>query len=255
MKAAVGARGREILAALHFLTAIPVPGAGAADAALLARAALVFPAVGALLGALLLAADRVAGAGLPAPLSSLLVVALLAALTGGVHLGDLAALASGAATAGEGVRTPAGLAAVAAVLLVKVAALASMGDPLRSDALLLAPVLGRWALVVLAYGARPVRAGGRRGVRIGRVSFREFGWASVLGFAVALGRGEAVGLVAVVAAAGLATALRLLVYRRFGGMTAAALGAAVELVEAATFVLLALLHAGVPAPGAALAAR
>jgi adenosylcobinamide-GDP ribazoletransferase len=256
-----GNYGQEILAAVRFLTALPLPGPRRADGARLARAVLFFPVVGALIGGVLVAADRGTSTLLAAPRRDVLVVVVLGALSGGRHLRALAALAAGAGGRGGCPGVPRrggaafGIAAVAAVLVAKVIALAWTRDPVRADALLLAPVLGRWAFVVLAYGARPVRPSAVQPVPIGRVTFREFGWASVLGFAVALVRGEALGLVALVAAAGVTTALRVLVYRRRGGMTGDALGTGVELVEVSTLGIIALLSALGPVPAAALAAR
>ena len=99
--------------------------------------------------------------------------------------------------------------------------LATLEEPGRTWALMLAPLLGRWALVVQCYG--------RTGA--GSVAFTGFAWASVLalGATQAIGGGVGVLLVLVV---GLATVgARVAVHRHLGGFTRALLWATDALVE------------------------
>lgn len=131
--------------------------------------------------------------------------------------------------------------AVAAVLILKTLALGNIAGLLETYALILAPVLGRWAPVVVAYGAQPIAGVADDRLLIGRVTFREFGWASTAAFVLALSIADGVGLVAVMSAALVATGLRVYVYRRAGRMSANVLGAAIEVMEIAVFVLLAVL--------------
>ena len=107
-------------------------------------------------------------------------------------------------------------------------------------ALLLGPLLGRWAEVVQCHGGR-TPSGVGEGTPIGRAGFREFGTASLtaLGVTMTIGRGLGV-LIAVVAAIVVLT-IRVAVFRRRGGMTPWALVASGAVVEAVPFVVLALL--------------
>ncbi len=142
-----------LLAALRFLTTVPIPGASAPQA--LARSVAWFPAVGLLLGAALVGLDTLFQRIFPPALAAALLVTALTLLTGGLHLEGLADAADGL-FGGRTVedrlrimRDPTvgsyGVIAVALVLLLKTAALASLTEP-RLPALLLFPALGRWSM-------------------------------------------------------------------------------------------------------------
>src|SRR5581483_615259 len=89
---------RPALAAFTFLTRLPLRtgvaagGAGVDMAADLGRSLPYFPVVGAVLGGALVGAGRLLEGRLPAGLTAVLLVALLALLTGGLHLDGLADL-------------------------------------------------------------------------------------------------------------------------------------------------------------------
>ncbi len=129
----------------------------------------------------------------------------------------------------------------AAALVGKVAAATVLPGPARTVALLVAPMLGRWTIAVLCYGGAPTHARGTAAALVGRARFREFGAASVTAFAVTLSLADAVGLVLVVTAALMTVGLRLVAYRRIGGLTGRLLLGMGEVVETATVALLALL--------------
>ena len=135
----------------------------------------------------------------------------------------------------------AGGAVSAAGLAVRLWAAASLPAPARTIALLLAPMLGAWAIVVQCYGGAPTQARGPAKVLIGRARFREFGWASVVGFSVTLGVGEAVGLAVLCVAALTTLGVRILAHRRVGGLTGRLLAATRELVETVVLVTLGVL--------------
>jgi adenosylcobinamide-GDP ribazoletransferase len=232
---------RQLAAAFRFLTRLPFPGpaAGSGD---MGRALAFFPLPGLVLGAL--------AAGVAWPLAprlgpgvlAALLVALLAWLTGGLHLDGLADVADGLGGGhGDRARTLAimrdsrigafGAAALGVALVVKFSALESLlARGPAAWALLCAPTLARGLavpLVVLFPYARPEG--------LGR-AFHDGGGARELAVALALtaltlaGFGVRVLLpaaAAVVAAVGLALTVR----RRLGGLTGDVYGAAIELAE------------------------
>lgn len=110
----------------------------------------------------------------------------------------------------------------------------------QTAALLLGPLLGRWAEVVQCHGVRPAPAVGAETL-IGRAGFREFGAASLTALGVTMTVGRGLGVLIAVAAAMLVLAIRVAVVRRRAGMTPAALVASGASVEALPFVVLALL--------------
>jgi adenosylcobinamide-GDP ribazoletransferase len=237
---------RRISAAFQFLTRLPIPGPPI-EGAEMGRALAFFPLPGLTLGAIAAAAAWLLAPRLGAGVLAVLLVALLAWLTGGLHLDGLADVADGLGGGhGDRERTLAimrdsrigafGATALALLLLLKVAA---VGELLARGAapwaLLCAPTLARFLavpLVVVFPYARP------RG--LGR-AFHDGGGARELLVALALTALATAWIGARVllpsaAALAAAAALALLVHRRLGGLTGDAYGAAVELAEVAFLV-------------------
>jgi adenosylcobinamide-GDP ribazoletransferase len=130
------------------------------------------------------------------------------------------------------------LGAALAALGIKLWAGAGLGG-WRTIALLVAPMLGRWAVVVQCHGGSEVHARGPAAALIGRARFREFGFASVTAFAVTLALADGVGLAVVLAAALTTVGLRLNANHRLAGLTGRLLVATSELVETVVLVILA----------------
>jgi adenosylcobinamide-GDP ribazoletransferase len=240
---------RSLLVACRYLTALPLPPAS--EAGDLGRAAGWFPVVGLILGALLAAVMAAAGVLLPPLVAAVLVVALWAALTGGLHLDGLADTLDGL---GGGVdreealaimrdpRTGAyGVAGIVLVLGLKIAALASLPSDLSWRALVTAPVLARVGPLALARCCPPARGEGAGHAFVLSVGAPSLGAAVLVGAGVALGLVGPWGVLLVVGALidalGFAWYLRL----RLGGATGDCLGALVEASEASTLTLLAAL--------------
>ncbi|MCH8341301.1 MAG: adenosylcobinamide-GDP ribazoletransferase [Chloroflexi bacterium] len=202
----------------------------------LGRAAGWFPIVGLVLGAALMATWFLARLWFPDMLTGALVTLAWVALTGGLHLDGLADACDGLlATEAPSrrleilhdVRVGAfGAIGVALLLLLKAAAVGALIDPLP---LLLAPILGRWSLLLggVFSPARPAGLGAdfrsgltRRGLAaaalVTALAAGLLGWRGLLAFAVAH---------AVVFALFRAARVRL------GGVTGDVLGAACELAE------------------------
>jgi adenosylcobinamide-GDP ribazoletransferase len=225
----------QLAAALRFLTVLPLRGVLAP----LGESALFFPLVGLGLGGVLVLVDRAAAPLVPG-LRTTLLVATLAALSGGRQLRGLAravpALSRGGDDQEMGVP---GAVAVGIVLLLKLATVGALRATTRTMALLYAPMLARWSMVVLAFGSRP--AGPGEGSELVRtVKFREFGVATVSALWVALANGAARGLLAILVLAVVTICCRILVHARLGGVTDDLLGAIVEVNETlvlATFTL------------------
>ncbi|HJV97259.1 MAG TPA: hypothetical protein VJ608_14535, partial [Albitalea sp.] len=109
----------------------------------------------------------------------------------------------------------------------------------RPAALLFAPLLARWALVVLATGVRDAAVPGRKFNPA--ITFREFALASVFSFAAVFAVAEAFGILIVVAVAALTLTLRLSVHRWVGGVSWRFLLACVEGIEMFVLAICALL--------------
>ena len=211
-----------------------------------------YPLVGAAIGLAAVASLRLAHP-LGPRLAAVAALVVLAAASGGRTLAGLAS-AAGALGARGGPSamlarlrarpSAAGVAVAAGFFLAKVWALLRVPEAARPLALTLAPMLGRWAVVVQCYGGSPGAARGLAAVLVGRARLREFGWASALVFAATLAVLDAVGLVVLLAVTLATVALRVLAYRRAGGLTGRLLAATAEVIETVTLVVLALLARG-----------
>ena len=229
----------RLLAAIAFLTRIPIRGRF--DAAEVGRAALFFPLVGAGIGLLQLGVLRLLKPHLPSRAAAVLVVALSAFLTRGLHLDGLADFADGLGggatreAALRIMRDPAvgafGVIALVLVLALKIAAVDALASP---PALVLAPALARWTAVPLGFFLPDAResAGLGSAMTAGAGRF-ELAGATVLAIALSLLFPWKLALFSWTAALLASLFVGTIARRRLGGMTGDVLGANVELAEAA----------------------
>lgn len=231
---------RGLHLALGFLTSLPVRTPDRLAAGDLGRAALWFPVVGLGLGFVLWASHALIAPHLPAAITAALVIGLWIAATGALHLDGLADCFDGLFVSAPVERRleiladvhvgAFGVVGLVWFLIAKTAALASLAG---GGALLLAPIAGRWLMVLLA-GSQPARPDGL-GARLHGELGRGVWLVAVLPVAVAVGLGIR-GLLALLAAHAVGFAWLALARRRVGGQTGDVLGAAGELGELACLV-------------------
>src|SRR5580692_9980284 len=172
---------------MSLFTTIPAGVNGVLDDDVAARAILWLPGIGLLLGGIgagvLLVVGRLNATGPGRLLGAALAVAVIAVLTGGLHLDGLADTADGLGSrrpadgALEIMRRsdigPMGVGALVLVLLIQVAAVAAVPRlPLAAAALVLAEVSGRVAVVV-ATSSPAARPGGFGALVAGRTTAAE----------------------------------------------------------------------------------
>lgn len=229
----------RLLAAIAFLTRIPIRRRF--DAAEVGRAALFFPLVGAGIGLLQLGVLRLLNPHVPSLATAVLVVALSAFLTRGLHLDGLADFADGL---GGGktredalriMRDPAvgafGVVALVLVLALKIAAVDALASP---RALVLAPALARWTAVPLGFFLPYARESAGLGSTMTSGTGRaELAGATVLAIALSFLFPWKLALFSWTAALLASLLVGAIARRRLGGMTGDVLGANVELAEAA----------------------
>jgi len=239
------------LTALQFLTRIPVPCREMSFEEV-ARATGAFPLVGMLIGLMLVGGWWLLRWLFPPLLADALLLAFWIAITGGLHLDGFVDCCDGLLAARppearlEILRDTAvgayGVVGVVAFLLIKFAALASLLMGVRWSALLLAPTLGRWAMVyaIACYPyARPSGMGRPFKEAVGR---RELAWATLMALAVALLGHSWVGFLAFCVAWIFLVLFARWVMGRIPGLTGDVYGALCELVE--VVVLLTFVAAG-----------
>jgi adenosylcobinamide-GDP ribazoletransferase len=237
---------RALLAAVAFLTRIPVRVALSGED--VARGAVVFPLVGAGVGAVAAGVALLAYPTFSPLLSAALAVAAGTALTGAFHVDALADTldATGASTRERALEIMRdsrigtyGAVGIAVDVVIRVAAVDQLlvrGGVLQ--ALIAAGALSRASAVVLSSVLPYPRVeGGPGSVLTGRVSRSRAAGAAVIAVLIAALALRAEALVVVGAVVG-ATALLGLVYRSWlGGATGDALGAATEATEALALVV------------------
>ena len=238
---------KAFLAALQFLTAIPLPRALKTPPPAIKDSLPFFPIVGLIIGGLTFFADLLYTTVFPTPMAAVLTIMTLAILTGGLHLDGLADTADGLFSVRDRDRIleimrdsrtgVMGVLALIFVLLLKISSLLSLTGPWRGLALILAPPAGRGAMILMLNTLPYARPEGGLATEFTR---RRTLWVAVLSFLVlggvcllaGGGPGMAVAACALLVSAG----VNVMVRRRLGGFTGDTLGAASELAETAFLV-------------------
>jgi adenosylcobinamide-GDP ribazoletransferase len=229
-----------LAAATAFLTRVPVGRAVDVDGRAVARAAPLFPLVGAAIGAIGGAVVDITSGPLPGGAAAALGLVVVAVLTGAMHLDALAdsADALGGTTRerrlaimrDHAVGSFGGVALVL-VLLFEASVLASVEHAWSAFAA--AAAAARWAPLPLAAALPHARADGQGASLAGRTSVPGVAAGFVVAVAVALGVRGVDGLAAVGAAALTALVLGAFFRHWIGGVTGDTLGATTELAQAA----------------------
>ena len=241
---------KPLLAALRFLTILPVPGGWGTATEDLARSVAWFPVVGLLLGGISAVIAWAAALVAPPMVAAAAIVIVLLTFSGCLHLDGLSDTADGFLSSRPRERIleimkdshvgAMGVVVIFGVLMLKFASLASLPAKEFWPAALLMPLAGRCALVlhmaILPY-ARPEG--------LGSVFYRRrprwvAGWAAAVLAATAFGllgpRGVAIWAVCVA----VTLAFSVYVYRKIGGATGDTLGAVCEIIEVVPALTLAL---------------
>ena len=242
----------QFLVALGFLTRLPARRSGC-TAEDIGKAGKWFPLVGGVLGGIYICAMILVRPFLPPLVTAVLITTLDVFLTGAMHFDGLADAADGfgaGRTRDEVLRIMRdhaigsyGASALFLVIALKVAAIGAMIASARAvDAVLLAPVLGRWSSIfssVTAGYARPVQDDSPRSVGSpARFIVRsELVVATVIaaGFTLLLQPWRGVAALALVVAA--MGGWTYLCRRRIGGVTGDTLGAGIEITECIVLVV------------------
>jgi adenosylcobinamide-GDP ribazoletransferase len=234
---------RHFITALQFLTRLPAPRLADFAAGDLACAAVWFPIIGAIIGAVLALAVW-AGGHVSAPVGALIGLVVWVWITGALHLDGLGDVAD-ALTAShrsperflEVLRDPHvgafGVIAIALQLIAKLVLLAEVSGQAALLALVLVPAWARWGPLVWSLTLPPLASG----------SGERFGWQ--ISRTVVAFEGAILALVSVFIAPILLAALVIVpaiaAYwkYRLGGITGDCLGASIEVTETLLLLLIA----------------
>lgn len=239
----------SFFAALQFLTLCPWPKRVTRSAEEVGRSAMFFPVIGFALGSILVLIDALlqpfSDSGL---LSAILVTALVVA-TRGLHLDGLADTFDGLGAGGDRERVLRimddshtgvfGVAAIVLVLSIKAQALQSVGDG-RWRALLMAPLLSRWAMVLFAYRSTAAKEG-LGSMFIANMEARQFLSAAFVTLFLAVAIQPIIGIALMAGVTVFALLCKFYFHRRLGGVTGDTFGAVEELSESSVMIAIALI--------------
>jgi adenosylcobinamide-GDP ribazoletransferase len=204
---------------------------------------LWYPFVGILLGAFMVMTDMLLARWLSTEVVAALLILLLVAMTRGLHQDGLADTLDGLA----GGRMPTdrltimrdprigaiGATGLFVSLILRYSALVSLPEPLKFPALLCMPAIGRWAMVVGAYGASYARAeGGLAAPFLAHLSARHVLGATVVVVSLMVwSLGFAAALIVLLIGGILSRLVTMCCRYYFAGITGDTLGATNEVIE------------------------
>ncbi len=245
----------SFMAALRFLTILPLPGQLGTTERELAGGLPFFPLIGLLIGCLTVPVSWGMYLLFPPLVTALLATLILLAFSGGLHLDGLADTADGFFSARprerilEIMRDSAtgamGVTALIMLLLLKVICLGSMSGKMLIFSVFLMPIAGRTAILLLMALLPYVRVQGGLGTLFySRKSRLTAVWSLLFFAAMAWFTGGIRGAVAVLAVVLLTLLFALFCHRKINGATGDTLGAVCELSEAAVALVFAAQYGG-----------
>ncbi len=249
----------RFIAALKFLTIIPLPWWREASSEELGRSLVYFPLVGVIIGLILGGLNLLLGLFLPLAVVNGLLIVSSVVISGALHLDGFVDTCDGIAghksvkdrwlVMRDSRAGAFGIIGVLLLLLIKYASLNSVPGNLMTVTLMIMPVVSRWAMVyaVFAYPyARPVGLG--RAFKQG-VSWQRFVLATIITLAVVIGLARLtdtiyfylIGLVLMFGTWVIVAVLATYLKRKFSGLTGDTYGAINEVAEVCVLILVCLL--------------
>jgi adenosylcobinamide-GDP ribazoletransferase len=238
------------IAALRFLTSIPLPGKGDISPEQLGKASSFFPVAGLIIGGILVLLNWLLGYILPPAVVNALLIGAMVLLTGALHLDGLADTCDGIAgnkTVEErwavmrDSRTGAfGVVGILIVLLVKYVTLHSIPEDFFIAVLLFMPVVSRWAMVYAIFAFRYARPSGLGTAFKESTRWPQLTIATVITLVIATGLFPLFSLAGFIIIFGVwlvITLLALYLKHKFAGLTGDTYGAINEVAEALALVI------------------
>lgn len=244
----------KFLAALRFLTSIPLPRPREIGKEELGRSAVYFPVVGLIIGVILAGLYWLLDFVLPVAVVNALLIVFLVAVTGALHLDGFVDTCDGIGShrtiedrwrVMHDSRAGAfGIVGVVLLLLVKYASLSSIPGPLMMVTLIFMPVVSRWAMVYAIFTYPYARPSGLGKVLKQGLSWRSFTVATLITLVVAVVMfplWHLTGLVVTLGVWIMAVVMAVIFERKFAGLTGDTYGAINEVAEVSVLILVLLL--------------
>ena len=241
----------RFLAALQFLTIIPLPWRREVSPEDLARSTGYFPVVGLIIGLLLAGINWLLGWLLPIAVVHVLLIIFLAVISGALHLDGLADTCDGIA----GGKTPEqrwqvmhesrvgsfGIVGVCCLLLAKYVSLNNVPQTLLMATLVLMPVISRWAMVYAIFVYPYAKPSGLGKVFKQGANWPKFVMAMLIALAVAAALFQLAGLAIILGIWVITVIMATYLKRKFSGLTGDTYGAINEVAEVCVLLLVCLL--------------
>jgi len=249
----------KFLAALQFLTIIPLPWRREASPEELGGSIVYFPVVGLIIGLILAGLNWLLSLFLPPAVVNGLLIVSMVVISGALHLDGFVDTCDGIAghkavedrwrVMHDSRAGAFGIAGVFLLLMVKYVSLSSVPENLLLVTLVLMPVVSRWAMVYTVFAYPYARPAGLGKIFKQGASWQRFTIATAVILAVVIGLarlanityfylvGPAIMLIIWVIVVVMATYLR----RKFAGLTGDTYGAINEVAEVCVLILICLL--------------
>ena len=245
----------KFLAALRFLTIIPLPGRREISPEEVGRSIVYFPLVGVIIGLILVGLGWLLGLFLPSALVDVLLVVSLVAISGALHLDGFVDTCDGMVghkTVEERWRVmhdsragAFGIIGVCCLLLVKYVSLNAVPDSWLMQTLVLMPVVGRWAMVYAVFAYPYAKPSGLGKAFKQGASWTRFTIATIITLAVAVILAQLAGFIIMLGIWVIVVAMAAYLKGKFGGLTGDTYGAINEVAEVCVLILVCLLaHIG-----------
>lgn len=244
----------SFVAALRFLTSIPLPGKRELPPKQLGKASSFFPVAGLVIGGILVLLNWLLDYILPPAVVNVMLIGALVVLTGAMHLDGLADTCDGIAgnkTVEErwavmrDSRTGAfGVVGIVVVVLVKYVTLSSIPEEFFIVVLLFMPVVSRWAMVYAIFTYHYARQSGLGTAFKQSTRWPQFTIATVITFVIATGLFPLFSLAGFIIIFGVwlvITLFALYLKHKFAGLTGDTYGAINEVAEVTALLIASLL--------------
>jgi adenosylcobinamide-GDP ribazoletransferase len=249
----------EFVAAVHFLTLLPLPGEGTLferqkeGQPRLVMGSLYYPLVGLLVGFLLFLLAEFSASHLPPLVMAALLVVGGVILTGGLHLDGVMDSCDGLFGGVSRERRLAimhdsrvgsfGVLGAVSLLLLRFCVIVSLPLSGLLAALLVAPALARWTMVLCASLFPPARPSGLGAAFHQTITLRRLLLAGLFSVLIALLFAHLAGLITWMVSSLLGLVICVAIARMLGGLTGDVCGAIGEVTEVSALLALLLLHA------------
>lgn len=241
----------KFLAALQFLTIIPLPRRRELSPEEVGSSIGYFPVVGVFIGLILVGLNWLLGLLLPSSLVNALLIVCLVVISGALHLDGFVDTCDGIAghrrvedrwrVMHDSRAGAFGIVGVVLLLLVKYIALNSVPEPLLMATLVLMPVASRWAMVYTVFAYPYAKPSGLGKAFKQGASWHRFIMATLIALVVAVVLARLAGLAIMLGIWLMVIATAAYLKGKFAGLTGDNYGAINEMAEVGVLILISLL--------------